>query len=157
MRSIPKIRTRYEYPTSTGLVCLTPSLTQQHLGPETDINTIIRRAVAAQDYAVFTPTKRAEYYDCSTFTDYQESVNFLNGIEDDFDSLPSQIRAEFGHNLSNYVKFMTDPQNAEKAVELGLLTTSKPPQTPASEVVPVVPAVAPKSVDVVPVLPSSDA
>lgn len=137
-----KIRSRYEYPAHAGITFTKPSRTQQHFADETDINQIIRRAVATQDYSVFTPNTRAEFYDCSTFESYQESVNFLNDIEDDFASLPSHVRKEFGNDVDEYVTFMTDPANHSKAVELGLLQGSGVVQEHVTEQSPVQPAVA---------------
>lgn len=137
-----KIRSRYEYPAHAGITFTKPSRTQQHFADETDINQIIRRAVATQDYSVFRPNERAEFYDCSTFESYQESVNFLNDIEDDFASLPSHVRKEFGNDVDQYVTFMTDPANHEKAVELGLLQGSGVVQEHVTEQSPVQPAVA---------------
>ncbi|UDN67520.1 internal scaffolding protein [robinz microvirus RP_163] len=137
-----KIFSRYNVPPSEGITFIKPSMTQQHFADETDINQIIRRAVATQDYSVFTPTVRSEFYDCSTYDDYQSSINFINDVEDDFASLPSHVRKEFGNNPDAYVAFMTDPANISKAVELGLLQGSGVVQEHVTGQSPVQPAVA---------------
>lgn len=157
----PKIRSRYDYPEHKGITFILPSMTQQHFADETDINQIIRRAVATSDYSIFSPNKRAEFYDCSTFEDYQSSVNFLNDIEDDFASLPSHVRREFGDDVDKYVSFMTNPENMSRAVELGLLQGSGGVQEHVTEPSPVQPAVAsnpaPVGASVAVPVPNSDA
>ncbi|AST68717.1 hypothetical protein BFG07_08490 [Kosakonia cowanii] len=116
-----KIYSRYDVPAYAGLSCPEPTRTQQHFADEVDINKIISRAISTGDTTVFTTTERAQYFDCSNFEDYQASLDFIAGVEEDFYSLPSRVRKEFDNNPDNYVEFMTDPRNYAKAVELGLL------------------------------------
>lgn len=127
-----KIHTRYNPPPTAGIVFTEPTRTQQHFKNETDINQIVARAIATKNTAIFTPTQRATYYDCTVYADYQQALDRIADVEDDFLSLPSSIRKEFGNNVDQYVAFMTNPDNIGKAVELGLLeggekTTATPP------------------------------
>ncbi|MEL4867859.1 hypothetical protein AAEU41_03270 [Pantoea agglomerans] len=119
-----KIYSRFKKPPSTGLAGFSPTRTQQHFKDEADINKIVQRALNTGDATVFTTTQRAQYYDASTFEGYQEALNHIADIEDDFYSLPSKIRQEFGNNPDTYVEFMTNPDNVQKAIELGLLEGS---------------------------------
>ena len=129
------IYSRYNTPVVSGLVCPEPTRTQQHLKNECDINMIIERAIRTGNNEVFTTTERGEYYDVSSYVDYQRALDFIDGVDDDFHSLPSSIRKEFGNDAEKYVAFMANPANHAKAVELGLLTPVGGNETtpPASE------------------------
>ncbi|EDR7338959.1 TPA_asm: hypothetical protein GBY79_00130 [Salmonella enterica subsp. salamae] len=116
-----KIYSRYDRPKRDGVTFNMPTLTQQHFARECDINEIIKRAITTGDTAIFTPQQRAAYYDCTIYEDYQQALERIADIEDDFASLPSHVRKEFGNDPDAYVAFMTDPANFEKAVKLGLL------------------------------------
>jgi Chlamydia-phage Chp2 scaffold (Chlamy_scaf). len=127
-----KLNSRYNYPQMPGITFTKPTRTQQQFGRESDINEIVKRAIATGDTAIFTPDQRAEFYDCSSFDDYQSSVNFLNDINDDFYSLPADVRREFADNPSKYIAFVVNPDNFARCVELGIFQGSGKEQTPAS-------------------------
>ncbi|MBT1846966.1 hypothetical protein [Enterobacter ludwigii] len=133
-----KIFSRYNPPPSEGLSGFEPTRTQQHFKDEVNINNIVKRAIATRDNSVFTPAQRAQYYDTTAFSDYQSALDMLSGVEDDFMSLPSSVRQQFGHNPETYVEFMSNPANLQKAIELGLLqggektTATPPPSGPSS-------------------------
>lgn len=140
---MPKIYSRYDTPVIPGITFPEKTLTQQHFKDEVDINRIVSRAIQTGNTALFTPTQRAQFYDCSVYKDYQAALDTIGDIEDDFLSLPSSVRKEFGNDPDKYVAFMSDPRNVKKAIELGLLESSGEPKPakPASE--PKQPAAAP--------------
>jgi hypothetical protein len=142
--SAPKIYSRYDVPRKAGITFTDKTRTQQHFKNETDINMIISRAIQTNNQAIFTPPERQQFIDCSVYGGYQESLERLAQVEDDFYSLPSSVRKQFGNDVESYVAFMGNPMNAKKAVELGLLEGSgeTQPVEPASE--PKQPAAAPK-------------
>lgn len=119
--SKPKFHTRYNPPPSPGIVFEEDSMTQQHFRDECDINKIVERAIRTGDTTVFTSTQRGEFYDASAITDYADAMALVDDVHDDFNSLPSGIRSMFGNNVSQYVEFMSNPENWDKARELGLL------------------------------------
>lgn len=129
-----KIYSRYDVPVCEGVVFTEPTRTQQHFKDETDINKIVARAIQTGDATVFTTAERGSYYDTSTFSDYQDALQIIADIDEDFFSLPSSLRRQFNDDPDAYVAFMADPRNVDKAVELGLLEGSgKPPAaTPSS-------------------------
>lgn len=129
-----KIYSRYDVPVCEGVVFTEPTRTQQHFKDETDINKIVARAIQTGDATVFTAAERGSYYDCSTFSDYQDALQVIADIDEDFFSLPSSLRRHFNDDPDAYVAFMADPQNYDKAVELGLLEGSgePPAATPSS-------------------------
>ncbi|GDM35431.1 hypothetical protein BvCmsNSNP013_01405 [Escherichia coli] len=117
-----KFHTRYDPPPSPGIKFSEPTMTQQHFRDECDINKIVERAIRTGDTTIFTSAQRAEFYDASSINDYTDAMALIDDVNDDFNSLPSVTRAMFGNNVSQYVAFMSDPANWEKARELGLMS-----------------------------------
>lgn len=101
-------------------------MTQQHFRDECDLNKIVQRALQTGDMTIFTTQQRGEFYDASVVSDYADAMAMIDDVNDDFSSLPSAVRAQFGNDVSKYVEWMSDPANWEKAVELGLLETAEP-------------------------------
>lgn len=117
-----KFHTRYDPPPSPGIEFTEPTMTQQHFRDECDINKIVERAIRTGDTTLFTSAQRGEFYDASSITDYTDAMALIDDVNDDFNSLPSATRAIFGNNVSQYVEFMSNPANWDKARELGLLS-----------------------------------
>ncbi|WP_157941802.1 hypothetical protein [Escherichia coli] len=124
-----KFHTRYNPPPSPGIVFEEPTMTQQHFRDECDVNKIVERAIRTGDTTVFTSAQRAEFYDASAVTDYADAMALIDDVNDDFNSLPSATRALFGNNVKQYVEFMSNPRNWDKARELGLLSGGEVPAT----------------------------
>lgn len=124
-----KIYSRYDVPGDAGIEFSEPSMTQQHFADECDVNQIIQRAVQTGDMSVFTPSQRADYYDASIATDYAQAMQMMNDVNDDFSSLPAQVRAHFGNDVSQYLAFMSNP-DLDTAVELGLLERPETVESP---------------------------
>lgn len=127
-----KFHTRYDPPTDAGITFDEPSMTQQHFADECDINKIIERAIKTGDTTVFSSTERGQFYDCTVAKDYTDAMAMINDVNDDFKSLPSRIREMFGNDVSAYVQFMSNPENLQQAVELGLLERSEEVKAPLS-------------------------
>ncbi|EOZ9388824.1 hypothetical protein ACQYE5_000693 [Enterobacter cancerogenus] len=127
-----KIYSRYNVPQHAGVLFELPTRTQQHFADEVDINQIVARAISTGNHALFTPQQRQEFYDATFFTDYMDALSVLDDVRDDFSSLPSSVRKEFGHDPDKYVAFMSNPQNMHKAVEMGLLQGVEKPKPPVS-------------------------
>lgn len=149
---MPKIYSRYKPPLRPGILFTEPTRTQQHFKNETDINQIVKRAIATGNQAIFTPTQRAQFYDCTAYQDFQSALDMLGDVEDDFSSLPSAVRKQFGNDVERYVAFMSDPRNIDKAIELGLLEGGEKSPAPAGASGPSSPAGAPSETSKTPVL-----
>lgn len=154
---MPKIYSRYKVPEVSGIVFDDPTLAQQQFKDEVNINTIIARAMQTGDMSAFTPNDRAQFIDASVYDDYQSALDTLQTVEEDFYSLPADLRKEFDNDADKYVEFMSDDANHAKAVELGLLQGSGDEQTPASVTATEQPAVAPPEASTKGPAPSSDA
>jgi phage internal scaffolding protein len=109
-----------------------PSLTQQHLKPEVDINNIIAK-YNRQGVIEHVNNAVAEYGDFSAVNEYQESLNMVIRAQESFAALPSHIRKLFDHDPGQFFEFATDPENASEMISLGL--AAPPPEVEEKAVV----------------------
>lgn len=127
------LRTPYNYDVDlvsdeTGLKCEDPSLTQQHMAEECDINYIVERfGVTGQlpEPPAHTPT----YGDFTGISDYRQALDAVMAADDAFMALPAKIRARFDNDPALFVDFCssTDPADRSEAIDLGLIP---PPAIP---------------------------
>jgi phage internal scaffolding protein len=121
---LPFVRNPYNYDMAavsqeTGLKCEDPSLAQQHMKDECDINVIVERfGVTGQlPQAPLEPT----YGDFSGVSDYHSALNAIKAAEASFMSLPAKIRAKFDHDPNALLEFLQNETNRDEAIELGLI------------------------------------
>lgn len=101
-----------------------PSKTLQAHKDECDVNQILAKYQKTQ---LLTHVNRFEgsYGDFSNVNDYQTSLNAVMDAENNFMALPASIRAEFNNDPGQFVDFMSNDQNYDKALSLGLLDDQK--------------------------------
>lgn len=98
-----------------------PSKTIQEPKAMCDINNIVDlycRSGRAVDLLTIQPWQEEDL--TSIPQDYQECLEFMATIQEDFNRLPAQLRKEVGNNPLSMLKWITDPANKERGVELGL-------------------------------------
>lgn len=118
------LRTPYNYDrdaatNESGLACEEPSLAQQHFKDECDINNILRQF----NITGLLPEQplSPRYGDFTGIGDYHTALNRVIAAQDEFDSLPAQIRARFDNDPANLIEFLNDDANRPEAEELGLV------------------------------------
>lgn len=101
------------------------SLTQQHFRDECDIKNIIKKHDRT---GLITHVARgiAEYGDYSEVHEYREALDLVNNANASFAELPADIRKLFDNNAGDFYEFATNPDNADKMVELGLAASPAP-------------------------------
>jgi len=103
----------------TGLKCLDPSLAQQHMKDECDINVIVERFGVTGELPT-TPIPPT-FGDFSGVSDYHSAINAVRASEEAFMALPAKIRARFDHDPNALLQFLNDPINRDEAIEIGLI------------------------------------
>lgn len=103
----------------TGLKCEDPSLAQQHMKDECDINIIVERFGVTGQLPV--TTLEPTYGDFSGVSDYQDALIKLQQTDADFMALPAAIRARFANDPFELVNFLASEANREEAIQLGLI------------------------------------
>jgi len=122
--NMPFVRNPYNYDKdeasiNDALLCQDPSLAQQHMRDECDINVIIERFGVTGELpsAPVSP----QYGDFSGVTDYHSALNQINATMDDFMALPAKLRVRFDHDPVKLLEFLENDQNRDEAIQLGLI------------------------------------
>lgn len=115
-----------------------PSLTKPEFADETNINKIIAKFMKT---GVLTSVKDnpGMYTDLANVGNYHESLNKIIAAKETFQTLPANIRKRFGNDPGQLVDFMSDPQNLDEAVKLGLARAPKIEKKPAPPAQPATP------------------
>lgn len=124
----PFLKTPYNYDTNaasdeSGLVCLEPTLAQQHFKDECDINFVLTN-FGVEGLAVSPLQPR--YGDFTGVVDYHSALNAVIAAEDEFMALPANIRTRFDNDPAKLIDFIENPANREEAESLGLVNKSEP-------------------------------
>ena len=122
--SRPFVRNPYNYDMAavsqeTGLKCEDPSLAQQHMKDECDINIIVERFGVTGQLPVV--PLEPSYGDFSGVSDYHSALNAIRASEEAFMALPAKIRAKFDHDPNALLEFLQNETNRDGAIELGLI------------------------------------
>lgn len=97
----------------------------QQFGRECDVNYLMRNAQRRGepldlDFSGF------RYADVSQIPDFISINNQIIRAEEQFMRLPAQVRREFNHNAVEFLAFISDSRNRERAEKLGLLKKIEP-------------------------------
>ncbi len=109
-------------------------LTEQHHKDSTDINTIIRNYDKTGIISHVAAAK-AQYGDFTKVNEYQEALNVVLSADQAFSEVPAKIRAKFGNDAGRFFEFVTNPDNQDELVELGLAERKEEPKPQKVEVV----------------------
>ena len=98
--------------------CSVSQTEQSHLD-ETDINKIFHASNHSPDLLI--PENPPTFGDFSDVSDFTEMQNRVADAISGFEKLPSETRAFFEHKPENLVEFMNNPDNAQDAIDMGLI------------------------------------
>lgn len=121
----PNIRNKFSNHKRVQQLIEGPTMTQQHMAAETDINNIVSKYLKTGVLGNPTNPRRAMFGDF-TSVDYQNMQNQIADIDNEFSALPSRLRKKFGNDPYQLVRWIEDPRNYAEAVKLGLIL----PETP---------------------------
>lgn len=133
----PKVRNAYDRK-RVQVKTEGPSRTKQSEAKSTDINRIMKRY---QQTGVLNEVNelRAVYADVSNIGDFREAQEFISQVQQEFLDLPAKIRDRFKNDPGSLIDFLSDDNNREEALQLGLieptpeLQNAFEPQFPASD------------------------
>lgn len=115
-----------------GLVCPPESMTQQQFREECDINTIVERfgltGQMPQNLAM--PVSG----DFTGVTDFHTAMNVVRQAQEQFLTLPGELRERFGNDPGALVAFLDDDKNRPEAERLGLVNKPAEQHRPATPV-----------------------
>lgn len=123
-----------------SLYCPEDTITQQSMAAECDINNILDQWERNGVLPTHVNAAVGQYLDIGEVPDYQASLNTVMAAQESFMLLPSKIRAMFDNDPGVFYDYVSDPANADKLSELGLVPqrgeggaeppTAKPPEEP---------------------------
>lgn len=101
-----------------------PSMAEQHTGHLTDINWLIERfkpdELAQYMAAKYGHKREIRGHDFSQEPDLAAAMSERYRLHSAFSELPDKVRGQF-KNVTEFLKFIDNPANADRMVELGLL------------------------------------
>jgi len=103
----------------SGLECKDPSLAQQHMKDECDINVLVERfgVTGSMPVAPIEPS----YGDFSGVGDYHTALNKIKAADEAFMALPAKIRAKFDHDPNALLNYLQNEENRDEAIQIGLI------------------------------------
>lgn len=124
----PRLDWRHQYDTTrdeaegdaAGLACLDESLTQQHFTEDADLNTIARRFGLTEIPSA--PLDPSLFRDTTNDPTLVQILDAQREARDQFAALPWKIRKRFHNSPRELWDFITDPENEEEILRLGLLS-----------------------------------
>lgn len=99
-----------------------PSMCQPQFQDECNINKIM--AKYHNNMNAIPDFNPGVFGDFSNAQDYQSCLHTLMEADRQFMSLPSAVRKEFDNDPQRLVEFLSKPENAQKAFDLGLTKTN---------------------------------
>lgn len=96
------------------------SKTSQDKKNSVDINRIMARA-KKNGILPDLNARKIIYADFANLPNYQDSLNQVIAMENEFMALPAAVRKKFDNDPAKLIEFVTDPANEDEAVELQLL------------------------------------
>ena len=139
---ITKRENQMEYERPNGRLrvqidCSAGGRTEQGVRDRCNINTIMAKAMKTGMMPLPEQISKGTYGDFTEIGSFQEMNNRVLQVKADFAKLPSQIRNEFKNDPGLLIEFLANPQNREKAIELGLIQKgAEPPAPPVTPVEP---------------------
>lgn len=116
----PEIRCAYDRQ-RLPFVTVGPSLTDQSMAEECDVNRILERyqRTGVMDHVNRYEGSYGDFLDAPS--DYQTAINQVMAADDAFATLPSAVRRRFGNSVADFLLFCSDDRNRGEMQSLGLL------------------------------------
>ena len=103
------------------------SMTRQSFAKDADINNIMARYAVSGvlvDPLNVDSGRQPRFGDFSDLVDYPTLVGRIKQAQDDFMTLPSDVRARFNNSVEELLHWMSQPENVVEAVKIKVLPES---------------------------------
>lgn len=144
-----KFHSAYSKRTRKPFSCVGPSETKQAFKNECDINFLLRN-YNKTGLISHVNKHQGQYTDLPENIDYHTALTAVINAQATFDSLPSKLRKRFFNSPHSFLEFVSNPDNHDEMIKLGLTTAGAGIPQPH-------PAVAPAPAKVVPDPPAKKA
>lgn len=117
----------------TGEVTKPPSLTKQEFKDQCDINNIIKSfKLTGQINHISAAAAKGRFEDMPDEIDFQTSMNVIRSATEAFAALPAKIRDRFHNEPQEFLAFVSDPENKDEAIKLGIVKKPEPKPEPSA-------------------------
>jgi phage internal scaffolding protein len=120
-------RTAYEPHKKYVFKTMGESLTQQHFKEECDVINIIKRH-DRNGIIEHVQRGQARYGDFSEVADYREALDLVRDAQQEFMSVPSDIRKKFDNDPGKFYQFVSNPDNKEELIKMGFINPKEAPE-----------------------------
>lgn len=107
-----------------------PSLTDQSMAEECDINAIMARYDVVGGFGLPPAVREPQYLDLTGVPSFHEANDLIIRATDAFMQLPASVRRRFGNDAGSFIAFAEDPKNLEQMREWGLAPPAAAPEKP---------------------------
>ena len=95
-------------------------------------NYVIERVLRGQDITLNAQPMFGDFTDIPS--SYHEALNVVTRAKQNFMLLDAKLRARFDNDPGQFVEFVSNPENKDECIKLGLIEQVKPIESPAKEV-----------------------
>jgi len=134
VEKVGKVKRAYDEHKRVGLDTGSESMTEQCHADECNINNILRR-YDKTGMLTHVNNAIADYGDFSEVNEYKTSLNKIIQAQEAFENLPSAVRKKFGFDPGNYLEFVTNSENKEEMIKLGLANPEVKKEIPEVRIV----------------------
>lgn len=123
MKKPPFLRTPYNYDMNdasdeSALHCKDPTLTQQHMAADCDINVMVERYVIPENIPrVNVPPLQGDFTEVYNF---QTALDKVIAAQRSFMEIPAKVRARFNNDPGEFLDFVSDEANRDEMRKMGL-------------------------------------
>lgn len=110
-----------------------PSMAKQEFKKECDVNTIVRGFERTGVISHINTHEGAFGDYINAPESYQEALNTVMDAQNDFDALPSAVRAHFHNDPARFMNFQNDEEGMDLMRKHKLLAAKEPEKAPASQ------------------------
>lgn len=121
------LKNRFSPKTTQPTIIEGESLTQQHMAAETDINNMINRY---RKGGTINLNSKPATWGVAQSEDFQTMQNMVTDMHTKFNNLPARLRSKFQNSPYQFLRWLENPENAEKAIQLGLVERPSAPYDP---------------------------
>ena len=116
MKIEPQVFHAFHTPDDPGIINTEPSLTQEHFADSCDINKIM----GDYQYTGIMPEKPGAIYgDFTTAEDFRTALQTVVETQNNFLSMPPDVRSRFGNDPANFIAFCENSDNLPELHRMG--------------------------------------
>lgn len=120
-----KFRTAYSDNVRVPFETVGPSLTDPIFAEDLKIQNMVKKYDSQNLLEL--GRKSPQYIDFTNVVDLHSAMDMVNEANETFQEIPSDIRERFQNDPQTFYKFVTDPNNLNELVDMGLATKGEVP------------------------------